>query len=68
MGLRVGELINLKVAHIDGDRNVVLILKAKGYKDRTVMFSPLLKCLLREYYLKYKQKKHLFEGQNGEKS
>jgi site-specific recombinase XerD len=67
LGLRAGELINLKVTHVDGDRNVVSILKAKGYKDRMVMLSPLLKDLLREYYLEYKPNEYLFEGQNGGK-
>ena len=67
LGLRAGELINLKVQDIDGDRNVVLIKKGKGYKDRTIMLSPVLKNCLREYYKSYKPKVYLFEGQNGGK-
>ncbi len=65
LGLRSSELINLKIKDIDGNRNIVYILNAKGKKDRSVMFPNRLKSLLREYYLEYKPKIYLFEGQNG---
>ncbi len=65
LGLRSSELISLKIKDIDGDRNIVYILNAKGQKDRSVMFPNRLKTLLRTYYLEYKPKDYLFEGKNG---
>lgn len=67
LGLRSGELISLKIKHLDGERGVVTLYSAKGKKDRQVMFPENLKLLLRKYYLKYKPTHYLFEGANGEK-
>jgi len=63
LGLRAGEMLNLKVIDLDGDRNVVNIYNAKGKKDRQLMFPQNLKVLLREYFKAYKPKEYLFEGQ-----
>jgi site-specific recombinase XerD len=41
-GLRVPELINLRVTDIDSQRQLIRIGQAKGHKDRQVMFSPKL--------------------------
>ena len=65
-GLRVSEIINLKVAEIDSDRMVINIKKAKGKKDRTVMLSQHLLEQLRKYFKIYQPKKYLFEGQTNE--
>lgn len=65
LGLRTGELINLEIIYIDGDRNVVTVRQGKGNKDRTIMLSQILKLQLREYFKEYKPKTYLFEGQNG---
>lgn len=65
LGLRSGELINLKITDIDGKRNLVTIYNAKGKKDRIVMLSNKLKVLLQEYYKRYQPKVYLFEGQKG---
>ncbi|WP_162141789.1 tyrosine-type recombinase/integrase [Daejeonella oryzae] len=62
-GLRAGELINLKVCDIDSKRMIILIAKAKGYKDRRVMLSEKLLEKLKEYYKAYKPRTYLFEGQ-----
>ena len=67
LGLRSGELINLKISDTDGKRNVVTIYNAKGKKDRIVMLSEKLKLLLRKYFEKYHPKEYLFEGQKGGK-
>lgn len=66
-GLRVSEVINLKVKHIDSNRMIINIQKAKGNKDRVVPLSPYILELLREYYMLYKPKEYLFEGQSGGK-
>ncbi len=66
-GLRLGEVIELKVNNIDSMRMLIRIADAKGKKDRYVMLSDKLLSLLREYYKDYKPKDYLFEGQKGDK-
>lgn len=65
-GLRVSEIVELKISDIDSDRMVINIKKAKGKKDRTVMLSEQLLAQLRKYYKLFKPKKYLFEGQFNE--
>jgi integrase/recombinase XerD len=63
-GLRRSELLNLKPADIDSNRNIVLLKNAKGKKDRIAPLSPKILEMLREYYVLCKPKIWLFEGQN----
>ena len=63
-GLRRSELLNLKPIDIDSKRNIVLLKNAKGKKDRITPLSPIILEMLREYYIVYKPKIWLFEGQN----
>lgn len=65
MGLRVSELVNLKITDIDSKRMQVLICQSKGKKDRYVILPESVLDQLRIYYLEYKPKDYLFEGQNG---
>ena len=67
LGLRSGELINLKISHLDGDRNIIFIGEGKGKKDRILPFPESLKPYLREYFKAYRPKEYLFEGQKGGK-
>ena len=62
-GLRVGELINLKICDIDSSRSQIRIIQAKGKKDRVSVLSPNILKLLREYYKEYRPRLWLFEGQ-----
>jgi integrase/recombinase XerD len=62
-GLRCGELLALKPAHIDSKRNLVLLINAKGKKDRIAPLSPKILEMLREYYKDYRPTTYLFEGQ-----
>ncbi len=64
-GLRVSEIINLKIKDIDSERMVINIRNAKGKKDRQVALSPLLLSELRVYYKQYQPKIYLFEGTGG---
>jgi site-specific recombinase XerD len=64
LGLRISELINLKVVDIDSDRMLVHIHNAKGKKDRMVMLPESLLIILRAYFKIYKPKTYLFEGRN----
>lgn len=62
-GMRVGEVINLLIANIDKAAKVIHIKSAKGDKDRDVMLDDGLLQELREYYVSYKPKQYLFNGQ-----
>jgi len=62
-GLRVSEVVSLKIKHIDGQRKMLFIERGKGKKDRIVSLSPNMLIMLREYYKQYKPKDYLFEGQ-----
>ena len=63
VGLRVSEVINLKIKDIDSKRMLITVRQAKGRKDRVVPLSPSLLDTLREYYKAYKPKEYLFNGQ-----
>lgn len=64
-GLRVSEVVNLKIADIDSQRMQIFIERAKGKKDRYVNLSPVLLDILRKYLLEYKPrpKLYLFESE-----
>lgn len=66
MGLRVSEIINLKITDIDSKNMQVFIERAKGKKDRYVNLPNTILEQLRAYFLEYKPKKYLFEGQYGD--
>lgn len=63
-GLRVSEIVNLKIADIDSKRMVITLREAKGKKDRQVMLSEKLLKLLREYVKQYRPRLYLYEGPN----
>ena len=65
MGLRVSEVVNLKISDIDSKRMMVHVVGAKGKKDRYVPLPESLLDRLREYYVRYKPKEYLLEGQYG---
>jgi integrase/recombinase XerD len=64
-GLRVSEVVNMKLQDIDSDRMQLFIEKSKGKKDRYVTLSPILLDVLRNYIklCKPRPKVYLFEGQ-----
>ena len=65
-GLRVSEVVKLRLQDIDSSRMQIFVEKAKGKKDRYVMLSNLLLDILRGYIksLKTTPTYYLFEGQN----
>lgn len=65
-GLRIGELLNLKIGDIDSQGMRIWIREGKGVKDRLTVLSPKLLEQLREYYRVYRPKDYLFEGPNRE--
>jgi site-specific recombinase XerD len=65
-GLRIGEVINLKLSDIDSKRMVIYIRDAKGGKDRQVPLHQKMLDYLRLYYKEHKPKNYLFNGQTSE--
>ena len=49
-GLRAGEVVRLKVKHIDSAQKIIRIEQSKGRKDRNVMLSPETLALLRQWW------------------
>ncbi|MEA4979676.1 MAG: site-specific tyrosine recombinase/integron integrase [Petrimonas sp.] len=64
-GLRLNELLHLKLTDVDSKNKIILIRNAKGGKDRVVMLSPLLLESLKRYYQVYHPEEYLIEGQGG---
>lgn len=64
-GLRVSEIVNLRIADVDSGRMQILVRRAKGKKDRYVNLSPVLLDILRSYLLQSKPKprEYLFESE-----
>ncbi|MEM5295613.1 site-specific integrase [Burkholderia sp. JPY481] len=62
-GLRVSELVHLKVTDIDSQRMMIRIRQGKGRKDRYVMLSPRLLEILRTYWHEARPRDWLFPGQ-----
>lgn len=62
-GLRISELINLKIEHIDSDRMLIHIKDSKGAKDRMVPLSIKVLELMRSYYKQYDPVTYLFNGE-----
>jgi integrase/recombinase XerD len=69
-GLRVSEVVALKVDDIDSQRMVIRVDQGKGRKDRYVMLSPTLLALLRAWWREAKARGQmlphgwLFPGQD----
>ena len=66
-GLRVSEIIDLKIKEIDSQRMVINIRKSKGNKDRQVQLTNQILELIRVYYKQYKPSNYLINGQNCDK-
>src|SRR3954451_6961573 len=49
-GLRAGEVVRLKVKHIDSAQKIIRIEQSKGRKDRNVMLSSKTLDLLRQWW------------------
>jgi site-specific recombinase XerD len=67
-GLRVSEVVRLKIADIDSARMLLRVEQGKGGKDRYVMLSPRLLAMLRRYWRAEKPCHWLFPGHNQSRS
>ena len=61
-GLRLSELVAVRVGDIDGERGRLRVEQGKGAKDRLVPLSPTLLERLREYWRVARPKHWLFPG------
>lgn len=64
-GLRVSELVQLKVGDIDSGRMVIRVSQGKGERDRYTLLSPRLLEELRHYWREYHPPEWLFPGSSG---
>jgi site-specific recombinase XerD len=65
-GLRVSEIMNLRIKDIDSARMMIRVVDGKNKKDRYTILNPHLLKELRLYWLKYKPKNYLFPGKDGD--
>lgn len=65
-GLRVSEVVALRISDIDSSRMQIFVARAKGKKDRLVNLSPVLLDILRKYIQEYRPapKVFLFESEH----
>jgi integrase/recombinase XerD len=63
-GLRVSEVVLLKIADIDSQRMVIRVEQGKGGKDRYVMLSPQLLRILRSYWRLARPRRWMFPGRD----
>jgi integrase/recombinase XerD len=63
VGLRVSEVLNLKLEHISTPLMQIRIIGAKGKKDRIVPLTEKVREIIRLYYVEYLPKEYLFNGQ-----
>jgi integrase/recombinase XerD len=66
-GLRVSEVVLLKIVDIDSQRMVIRVEQGRGGKDRYVMLSPQLLKILRTYWRFTRPKRWLFPGRDDER-
>lgn len=64
-GLRVGEIIQLRLTDIDRERLQISVKQGKGKKDRYTKLSVRFLTVLDRYIEKYKPKDYVFEGATG---
>ncbi|MBT4277419.1 tyrosine-type recombinase/integrase [Candidatus Falkowbacteria bacterium] len=66
-GLRVGELINIKVSDLDFENKILKIRTGKGAKDRVTIFSDKIISVLKKYIKNKDKNDYLFESSRGGK-
>ena len=64
-GLRVSEVVLLKIADIDSQRMVIHVVDGKGHKDRDLPLSPALLQTLLAYWRWLKPRTYLFPSRAG---
>lgn len=67
VGLRVSEVLNLKIKDVDSKRMIITVRQSKGNKDRIVPLTDNILQLLRSYFIEYRPTDYLFNGQTSPK-
>lgn len=63
-GLRLSEVVRLKISDIDSKRMLIRVHQGKGKKDRYTILSQKMLVQLRNYYKIYRPMDYLFSGAN----
>lgn len=66
-GLRVSEVVRLKLNNIDEDRMLIHVKQAKGRKDRYTILSSVALKLLKDYIRFFQVTEWVFPGEKGKK-
>jgi len=64
-GLRLGEVLHLRLTDIDSGQMILRVEQGKGKKDRNVMLSPALLQTLRSYWRESRPRTWLFPSPDG---
>ena len=64
-GLRLGEVVNLKIRDVDSDRMELFVKGGKGKKDRYTILSEKALIHLRKHYREHGPRDWPFEGKDG---
>ncbi|MEM8864192.1 MAG: site-specific integrase [Planctomycetota bacterium] len=64
-GLRISEVLLLKIGDLDSERMLIRVRQSKGRKDRYVGLPKVLLAVLREYWKAAKPAEYLFPGRDG---
>jgi integrase/recombinase XerD len=63
VGLRVSEVVRLRVEDIESERGLIRVHGGKGRKDRYTTLSPFVLRVLRDYWRVFRPRPWLFFGQ-----
>jgi len=61
-GLRISELLNLELKHIDVDRRQLTVKNSKGRKDRNIILAQSFIPLMQNYLMSYNPETYFVEG------
>lgn len=61
-GLRISEVVRLKIKDVDSKRMLIRVSQGKGQKDRYTLLSEKTLEQLRVYYTRYRPNNYLFNG------
>jgi len=66
-GLRLGEVVAVKISHLDSEHHRLKVEQGKGKKDRVVPLPPRVLAILRQYWHYYRSQSYLFFSSRNEK-
>ena len=64
-GMRISEVLNLELRHIDFDRETIHVVQSKGSKDRMIGLSRALKVIIENSLMEHSPQRYLFTGGGG---